>query len=236
MTLTPTPPAAAAADAARRTLRVARLRRLDACAVSDALDRLQLGGVESNVPQQSGDHKIAGAVVTLRVGVGTPPPGPPRHLGTTAIELASPEHVIVIEQHSGIDAGCWGGLLTLGAQLRSVAGVVADGPVRDIDEARAYGFAVFTRQLTPRTARGRVVEIGTNVAISPWGHPVRPEDFVIADRSGVAFIAAADIDRVLDAAEAIADREAAMAKALLAGEAPAAVMAGNYENLLKSSS
>jgi 4-hydroxy-4-methyl-2-oxoglutarate aldolase len=38
---------------------------------------------------------------------------------------------------------------------------------------------------------------------------------------------------VLDAAEAIAAREAAMAKALLAGTAPSAVMGGNYENLLK---
>ncbi|MFO1401588.1 MAG: hypothetical protein U1F30_10340 [Steroidobacteraceae bacterium] len=42
-----------------------------------------------------------------------------------------------------------------------MAGVVADGPVRDIDEARALGFPVFTRALTARTARGRVVELGT---------------------------------------------------------------------------
>jgi 4-hydroxy-4-methyl-2-oxoglutarate aldolase len=77
------------------------------------------------------------------------------------------------------------------------------------------------------------VEKGTNVPITVWGTNVTPGDFVIADRSGVVFIAAADIDRVLDAAEAIAAREAAMAKALLAGTAPSAVMGGNYENLLK---
>jgi 4-hydroxy-4-methyl-2-oxoglutarate aldolase len=219
---------------ARRAERVARLRRLDVCTVSDALDRLQLTGVESQVPQQSGEHKIAGAIVTLRVGVGTPPAGPPRHLGTTAIGLASADHVIVIEQRSQLDAGCWGGLLTLGARMRGVAGVVADGPVRDIDEAREGGFAVFTRQLTCRTARGRVVELGTNVPISPWGLSVQPEDLVIADRSGVAFIRCADIDRVLDVAEEIAGREAAMAQALIAGAKPAAVMAGNYEQMLKS--
>jgi 4-hydroxy-4-methyl-2-oxoglutarate aldolase len=216
-----------------RAERVRRLRRLDACAVSDALDRLKLTGVESQVPQQSGEQKIAGAVITVQVGVGHPPPGPPRHLGTRAIELGGTDHVIVIEQHSGIDAGCWGGLLTLGARVRGIAGVIADGPVRDIDEARAVGFPIFTRALTARTARGRVVELGTNIPISPWSHRLNAEDYVIADRSAVVFIRAHDIDQVLEAAEAIAGREAAMAKALLEGIEAAAVMAGNYENMLK---
>lgn len=214
--------------------RVRRLRRLDVCAISDALDRLHLQGVISQVPQQSGEKKIAGAVVTLKVGVGEPPAGPPRHLGTHAIRAASTDHVIVIEQRSGIEAGCWGGLLTLGARLRGIAGVVADGPVRDIDEACVYSFPVFSRVLTARTARGRVVELGTNVPIEPWGIAVQPEDYVIADRSAVAFIAQRDIDRVLGIAESIAAGEAAMSKALLSGEDPAAVMAANYENMLKS--
>jgi regulator of RNase E activity RraA len=139
----------------------------------------------------------------------------------------------VIEQRSGIDAGCWGGLLSLGAKVREVAGVVADGPVRDIDEARALGFPIFTQQLTARTARGRVTELGTNVAIEPWGVAVQPGDFVVADRSAVAFISAPDIDRVLDAAEMISGRESAMAKALLDGGAPSAVMGGNYEQMLR---
>jgi regulator of RNase E activity RraA len=212
--------------------RVRRLRCLDACTVSDALDKLQLQGVVSQVTQHSGEHKIAGAVVTLKVGVGTPPVGPARHLGTHAIAAATADHIIVIEQRANIDAGCWGGLLTLGAHVRGISGVVADGPVRDIDEARAYPFPIFATALTARTARGRVVELGTNVPIEPWGISVAPEDYVIADRSAVAFITAGDIDRVLDAAESIAAREAAMGKALLSGQDPATVMAGNYENML----
>ena len=218
----------------RRAERVRRLRALDACAVSDALDRLKLAGVEPHVPQQSGIGRIAGAIVTLSVGTGAPPPGPPRHLGTAAVESASPDHVIVIAQRSGIDAGCWGGLLTLAARLKGIAGVIADGPVRDIDEAHAQGFPIFARALTARTARARVVELGTNVPIAPWGHAVEPEDFVIADRSGVAFVTAKDIDRVLEAAETIAAREARMAEALRAGGAPTAVLGGSYEDMLKS--
>ena len=51
----------------------------------------------------------------------------------------------------------------------------------------------------------------------------------------VVFIRAHEIDEVLNAAEIIVAREAAMAKALLDGREPAAVMAGNYENMLKAS-
>lgn len=213
---------------------VRRLRRLDACAVSDALDRLQLKGVISGVPQQSGEGRIAGRVVTVKLGTGQPPAGKPRHLGTTAIELAGPADVIVIEQRANVEAGSWGGLLSLGASVRGVAGVIADGPVRDIDEARALHFPIFARTLTAKTARCRIVELGTNVPITFEGVAVNPGDYALADSSAVIFIAAAEIGRVLDAAEAIAAREAAMANALRAGEPIGTVMGGNYEHMLKN--
>lgn len=214
---------------------VHRLRRLDACAVSDALDRLSLSGQVTGVPQRSGrGPRIAGRVITLRLHVGAPPPGPPRHLGTMAVEAAGPDDVIVVEQRTGLDAGCWGGLLTLGARLRGVAGVLADGPVRDIDEARQYDFPVFSTALTALTARGRVVEAGTNVPITPWGVDVQPGDYVIADSSALVFISKAHIDSVLEAAEEIVAKEAKMAKALVAGASISAVMGGQYEHMLKS--
>jgi 4-hydroxy-4-methyl-2-oxoglutarate aldolase len=212
---------------------VQRLRRLDSCAASDALDRLKLNGVVAGVPRQSGEGRIAGRVVTVKLGVGQAPEGAPRHLGTAAVELAGPDDVIVIEQHAHGEAACWGGLLSLGASVRGVAGVISDGPVRDIDEARALRFPVFARSLTAKTARGRIVELGTNVPISFEGVAVNPGDYAIADSSAVVFIAAAEIGRVLDAAEAIAAKEDAMAKAVRAGEPIAMVMGGLYEHMLK---
>ncbi len=211
---------------------VHRLRRLDCCAVSDALDKLGLAGVVSGVAQYAGEGTIAGRVVTVKLGTGEAPPGPPRHLGTMAVESAGAEHVIVVEQTSGIEAGSWGGLLSLGASVRGIAGVIADGPVRDIDEARAYGLPVFARALTAKTARGRIVEKGTNVPVTVWNVDVLPGDYVIADRSAVVFIAATQIERVLAVAEAISAREAAMAKALLAGRPIGEVMGGQYEFML----
>jgi regulator of RNase E activity RraA len=49
---------------------VRRLRRLDTCAVSDALDRLKMKGVIIGVPRQSGEGRIAGRVITVKIGNG----------------------------------------------------------------------------------------------------------------------------------------------------------------------
>lgn len=214
---------------------VRRLRLLDACALSDALDRLadpRLGTVISGIPQLSGEGRVAGLVTTMKLDVGAPPPGPPRHLGVRAIEASGPDHVIVIEQRSGVEAGSWGGLLTLGAQARGVAGVVADGLVRDVDEARVHGFAIFGAGCTARTARGRIVELACNGPIVAFGVEVLPGDYLLADRSAVVFIPSAGIAAVLDAAEEIAGKEVAMAAAIAAGTPIGQVMGGAYEHML----
>jgi regulator of RNase E activity RraA len=213
---------------------IARLKAIDCCALSDALDRLGLKGVVTGLPQRSGERRIAGRATTVKLGLGAPPPGPPVHLGAKAIEASGPDNVIVIEQRTGVEAGSWGGLLTLGAQVRGVAGVVSDGPVRDIDEAIGYGFPVFCRSLTAFTARGRIVEKATNEPITVGGVEVKPGDYVAADRSAVVFIAPENIEKVLEAAEAIVAREQAMAAALRAGTPVGEVMGGAYEHMLKS--
>ncbi len=212
---------------------VARLKRLDCCAVSDALDKLHLTGVVTGLSPLSSLQRIAGRVLTIKLGIGEPPPGKPRHIGTTAVEAAQPGDIIVVEQHSGLPAASWGGILARGAKLRRLAGVIADGPARDIDEARQLDFPVFARGATPITARGRIVELANNVPVTIGGVDVRPGDYAIADASGVAFISAANIALVLATAEEIARREAAMVRALRKGTPITEVMGANYENMLK---
>ncbi|MGF6961792.1 RraA family protein [Paraburkholderia youngii] len=212
---------------------VHRLGRLDCCAVSDALDKFGLSGVVTGVPQASGSKRIAGRVITMKLAPGEPPPGPPRHLGTTAVEFGDPDSVIVIEQTSGVDAGCWGGILSLAAKVKGIAGVVADGPVRDIDESREMGFPVFTQKLTSRTARSRIVEKSVNEPVTVFGITTNAGDYVIADSSAVIFISAANIAKVVETAEMIVGKEALMAKAVLAGTPVHEVMANNYEFMLK---
>jgi regulator of RNase E activity RraA len=215
---------------------VRRLARLDTCAVSDALDRLGIAGqVTTELPRRASNRRIAGIAVTCRlVRAGQTPrrDAPVRHLGTTAIALARAGDVIVVEQRTGIDAGCWGGILSLAASLKGIAGVVADGPVRDIEEAHEYNLPVFCRALTARTARGRVEEESVNAPVCVGGVNVHPGDLVIADSSAVVFLPAARAAEIVAIAEKIAAREAAMTKDLLAGRAVTEVMGKDYEHML----
>jgi regulator of RNase E activity RraA len=231
-----------------------RLGQLDACAVSDALDKLglsrpappsapglatsgsdtrALAGTAPGIHRFSTDRRISGRVITVRLEKDDGRHVSSRHLCTTAIEAAQPGDVIVIEQRTGIDAASWGGNLSFGAQLRGIAGVIIEGPGRDMDEARQYDFPVFARDHTARTARGRIVETGTNVPIVVGDVLVSPGDYVVADGSAVVFIPAASIGPVIDAAEAIAARERAMVVALREGTPISQVMGKSYETLLK---
>lgn len=213
---------------------LARLRALDSCAVSDALDMLALDGAVTGLEPLTGGPRIAGRVLTVRLDRAEGRlPGPPRHLCTSAIEAARAGDIIVVEQRTGLDAAAWGGTLSLGAHLRRLSGAIIEGPARDIDESRDLDFPVFARSHTARTSRGRVVEVETNGPVRVGEVVVRPGDYAIADRTSVVFIGQSQIERVLDAAENIAAREAAMAAALRAGTPISRVMGAGYEDMLK---
>lgn len=205
---------------------------MDSCAVSDALDKLGLPSSVTGIQRLSTDQRIAGRVLTVRLDRAEGRTNT-RHLCTAAIEAASPGDIICVEQRTGVDAASWGGNLTIGALARQVAGVIVDGPVRDIDECRQLRFPVFARNATARTARGRIVEVSTGEPIQMGDVTVTPGDYVIADASGVAFIAQADIARVVEAAETIVARENAMAQALREGKPIGQVMGASYEHMLK---
>jgi len=211
---------------------LARLAAIDSCALSDALDKLGMTGQVTGLRRESGKGRIAGIAVTVKLGIGDPPPGPPRHLGTAAIEAADAQSVIVIEQRTGVEAGCWGGLLTRGALRAKVRAVIADGPVRDIDEARELAFPIFANKLTCYTARARVVEKATNTPVQIGGVTVNPGDYVVADDSAVIIIAPDRVADVLAAAEAICAREAAMIDEMARDTRMSDVLGGNYEHML----
>lgn len=208
-----------------------RLLRMDSCAVSDALDKLGLTGSVTGIGRVSTDRRIAGRVLTVKLDRAEGRTST-RHLCTAAIEAAQPGNIVVCEQRTGLDAACWGGNLTIGAQMQGVAGVIVEGPARDIDESRQLGFPVFARTVTGRTARGRIVEVATAEPIRVGDVTVHPGDYVIADASSVVFIAQADIERVLEAAEAIWQREALIAQALREGKPASQAMGANYEQML----
>jgi 4-hydroxy-4-methyl-2-oxoglutarate aldolase len=211
---------------------LARLAVLDSCALSDALDSLGLPPAVVGLAPLSVARRIAGSVVTVKLAAGKPAGGSSRHLGTAAIEAAKPGDVIVIEHSSGVECAGWGGVLSAGARVNGVAGVVIDGPARDIDEALALDFPVYGRSAVARTARGRVYEQDFDCEITIGGVSVSPGDFVLADSSGVVFLPSARADEIVRRAGRIAERERLMVEALRGGDRITEVVGRDYEEML----
>lgn len=220
---------------------VARLRRLDSCAVSDACDRLGLADrVVTGLAPLTGPAHVAGRVVTVELGPWTGggqarhgDSGAARHLCAAATDASTADDVIVVAHHGRTDCAGWGGNLSRAARSRGAAATIVDGAARDIDESRAVGYTVFASAATPRTARGRTEEVAWGGPVSIGGVTVDHGDYVVADSTGVVFVPAGRIDEVLAAAEAIAAKEAAMAAALDEGQPVSDVMGRDYETMLR---
>lgn len=120
-----------------------------------------------------------------------------------ALEVARPGDVLVVGTEHTPDAGYWGGILTVSAQARGVAGLVVDGCVRDTAEIRELGFPVF--------CRGRYVLGAAKARLGLINHPVvcggvlvHPGDLVLGDDDGVV---AVPRDRAAAVAERAAERD-----------------------------
>lgn len=212
---------------------VHRLRSLDVCAVSDALDSSGIDGYVSPLMPLWEGARVVGTAVTTKLEAGPPSPESPTvHLGARAIEAARPGDVIVVDNGGRDTMGSWGGLLSLAASLNGVAGVIIDGACRDVDEAREMAFPVFARRPVAPTARGRVHETSCNQPIHLAGIPVRPSDIVMADGSGVVVVPAERAAEVVARAEQIARREQAMQARLRDGDAVSDVLGASYEHML----
>jgi regulator of RNase E activity RraA len=211
-----------------------RLKALSSTNVADALDALGLKGATYGIcPMWHTMTKIIGPAVTVRLTAAGLTAGK-THLGVKAIEAAKSGDVIIIDNGGRLDTSCWGGILTNGAKMKGVSGVVIDGACRDLDECVDIGFNVYARGSVVATARGRIMEESTNMMIQFGGVQVRPGDIVFGDKSGVVIIPQEKLNEVLTKAEMLFEKEESMVADILAGESMQDVdNKYNYEKMLK---
>ncbi len=210
---------------------VDRLRQIDTCAVSDALDALGLKGTVIGIKPISVLRRVSGRVQTVKLDHASENV-PKVHLCSAAVDAAESGDVIVVENHAREDAAGWGGILSTAAAHKGLSATIVDGPVRDADESRDVDYPVFARSAIPFTARGRIAEHAWNIPVDIGGVTVNPGDLVLADGSGVVFVDQNREEDIVTKAEEIAAKEAAMAAAVRQGKKVSAVMGGDYENML----
>jgi regulator of RNase E activity RraA len=183
-----------------------QLAALDTATVSDALDTCGLPPGEGGLRPMWGRPRIAGFAVTVELE-----PLTGQHAGshvlTAAIAQAGADDIMVVANGGRTDVSCWGGIVSMGAAMRSIRGVVADGACRDVDQARELGFPVFARAQVPVTARGRLRQKQAGAPVRLGHVTVHPGDVVMADEGGVVIIPRARAGEVLDAARGVRARE-----------------------------
>lgn len=200
-----------------------RLSALDSCAVSDALDHLQITGATTGIRPMWGRPKIAGFARTVEaVEAAAGQPG--RHLGTSTVQAAGPGDIIVVANRGRANVSCWGDILTAAAQARGIEGSVIDGACRDLDAVADAGYPVYARAAVPVTARGRLAERGSDVPVLFDGVLVSRGDLVLADGSGVVFLPRARAQEIIETAERLTRRQEQMIEAIRAGRPVTEVM------------
>lgn len=141
-----------------------------------------------------------------------------------AIRAGGEGAVLVMSNGGHPDAALGGGRKLTRLRHTRLAGVLADGRLRDFDDLATYEFVTYCRGETVRQGGNAVMPIAANVPVEVDGVGVLPGDYVYADGAGAAIIPAADAADVLAAAAAAEERDAASA-ARMADEDPLVVMA-----------
>ena len=193
-----------------------RLEKLATTNLADALDKVGIRGAVIGIRPMYECPKIIGRAVTIKITAAGIAPSK-YHLGVRAIHAASPGDVIAIDNRGDLHNNCWGEILSMGAKVKGVSGVVVDGAARDIDACKEFGFPVYARGTVPITARGRIMEESFNEAIRIGDVQVRPGDILVADINGVVVIPVEKLDEVLEAAEQVFQKETAMVEELRRG-------------------
>ena len=136
-------------------------------------------------------------------------------------------HVLVLASNGYTEASLGGGTTLSRVQNQRLAGILADGRLRDFAELELYHLAIYCRGETTRWGGDAVTPYEGNRPVVVAGVAVRPGDYVFADASGAAVIPAGDVRAVLHTAHQVVLEDAGSIAAIR-GETPN--MLGGSEN------
>lgn len=133
-----------------------------------------------------------------------------------AVARAPAGHALVVSVGETRELGYWGEVLTTGAEARRLAGLVIDGCVRDAAALAAHAFPVFSTGLAlPGATKQAPGSVGRSAVVGDV--EVQPGDWVVGDVDGVTVVPGADLEAVVAASQARAQKEDGLFEALRAG-------------------
>ena len=134
-----------------------------------------------------------------------------------AVSLAQPGDILVVTVDGFQEAGIWGEIITVAAQQKGIVGIVTDGTVRDTVPIKTLDFPMFSRGYSMKGTT-KMVSGQINTPITIGGVVVNAGDIVVGDNDGVVVVPLAEADKILKAAIAKEESEAAVMDRIRAGE------------------
>jgi len=186
----------------------ARARKVGTGPLSDAIGKS--GGMDHDMHCRSANASMAGPAFTLRVHTAD------ILMVAKALSLCPPGCVLVIDGQGERNTALWGGLTTMAAHRKGLAGVVIDGAIRDAADIAASKLPVFARAIVPN-AGGAEYKGEVDLPVQCGGVVVCPGDWVVGDADGVVVVPQARIEQALDTADRILVAEKEIARQIKKG-------------------
>lgn len=156
-------------------------------------------------------RKFVGTAVTVSVPTGA------FYVVKEAMQQTQPGDVLVINAYGNLYGALLGGNVCRGLKARGLAGIVADGAIRDASEIQAEDLPVHTRAVT--TAMGPFEGPGeVNVPIACGQVVVNPGDILVADEDGIVVVPPAEAEEVLAETAKLEASHDSIQQILLRGE------------------
>ena len=176
-----------------------RFDNLPVANVSDSMSRMTAGGARLRPYHREGT-RLSGPALTVKTRPGD------NLMLHKAIEMAEPGDVIVVDAGGDLTNSLIGEIMIGMSLKKGIAGFVIDGAIRDADEIRASGIAMFAAGVTHRGPyKDGPGEINVPVAVD--GMVIHPGDLVIGDGDGVLCVPFDEAETILAATEAKQEAE-----------------------------
>jgi len=117
------------------------------------------------------------------------------------------DSVLVLASNGHSDTSLGGGTKLSRAHNLGMAGVLADGRLRDFDELAGYQFATYCTGEATRWGGDVVTPHQANVPVVIQGVGIFPGDHIYADNSGAVAIPGSEVEAVLEEARAVVQED-----------------------------
>lgn len=179
---------------------IERYAKLPAANVADCMGRIF--ALHSDIRLMSSpEKKMCGVALTVKARPGD------NLMLHQALNMAQEGDVVILANEGDRSQALMGEIMyKYLADYKKVAGIVIDGPIRDIDVIANEGCPIYATGTTPggpfKEGPGEV-----NVPISIGGVPVLPGDIILGDPDGVIVIPRNDAEVLIEKAEANAEAD-----------------------------